>query len=130
MTRDDLSQLYYLNREIEGEKRRLRELQDIATGTMMKIAGLPHIGTVSDKAALEQEIDECRRVIEAKSLLCVVEYNRLNRYIGAIDDSLLRQVLSYRFVSGLSWRQVAAHIGGGNTADSVKKICYRFLGRK
>ncbi len=43
-------------------------------------------------------------------------------WVEGIEDSLLRQVIILRHVNGLSWRQVAREIGGGNTADSVRKM--------
>lgn len=130
MTKKELSQLYYINREIEQDKRRLRELEDASTNTAAKITGLPHVGGISDKTAIAAEIVDCCAVIKAKTELSVVEYNRLNRYIVSVEDSLIRQILALRFINGLSWRQVAENIGGGNTADGVKKICYRFLDKK
>jgi len=58
-----------------------------------------------------------------------IERNRLERYIASIDDSLLRQIFTYRFVNGLAWEQVAACVGGGNSAGSVKMACHRYLRR-
>jgi len=72
-------------------------------------------------------IAEQRQLVELKTEQLIIEYNRLNRYIASIEDSQMRLIMSYRFVNGLPWNQVAANIGGNNTADSVKKACYRFL---
>ena len=98
MTIKELSQLYHLNREIEQEKIRLQELTAAATDTSAKISGLPHVGGLSDKTAIAVQIADSRAVIEAKIALSVVEYNRLNRYINSVEDSLTRQILSLRFV--------------------------------
>lgn len=130
MTKKELSQLYYLNREIEQDKRRLQELGDASTNIATKVTGLPHIGGIFDKTAIAAEIVDCRAVIKAKTELSVVEYNRLNRYIASVEDSLIRQILTLRFVNGLSWKQVAENIGGGNTADGVRMLCDRFLHEK
>lgn len=111
MTKKELSQLYWLNREIEQEKHRLAELEAAATDTSVKITGLPHVGGISDKTAIAAQIADCREVIEAKLRLSVVEYNRLNRFIANVDDSQMRQILSLRYVSGLSWQQIAFTIG-------------------
>lgn len=127
MTKSELSQLYYLNREIEREKRRLVELKAAAISVAAKITGLPHVGGISDKTAIAAEIADCEAVIDAKIKLSVVEYNRLNRYIATVDDSLTRQILTLRFVEGMPWTQVARSIGGGNTADGVRKSCDRFI---
>ena len=127
MTLQELSQLYYLNREIEHEKKRLKELEAAATNTAAKITGLPHISGIADKTAIAAQMAECRVILEARIAQSAVEYNRLMRYINGISDSLTRQIFTLRFVSGLSWNQVALHIGGGNTGDGVRKHTMRFL---
>ena len=129
MTKQELSQLYYLNREIEIEKRRLEELESAATSMTTKITGLPHVSGTSRKVEnYAILIAEQRELVELKVKQSIIEYNRLNRYINSIDDSFIRQILSLRYVNRLSWNQIAHHIGG-NTADSVRKTHDRFLSR-
>ena len=128
MTLKELSQLYYLNREIEMDQRRLRELEAKALPGAQVLTGMPHGSNVADIVGrYAAEIADLRGIIEAKHQQCLYERSRLERYIADIDDSLLRQVFTYRFVNGLPWLQVAACIGGGNTADSVRMACYRYL---
>ena len=127
MTKKELSQLYYLNREIEIEKRKLEELETAATSATAKITGLPHVGGVSKKTEnYAILIAEQRELVELKIKQSIIEYNRLNRYINSIDDSFIRQILTLRYVNRLSWNQIAHHIGG-NTADSVRMAHNRFL---
>lgn len=128
MTLKELSQLYYLNREIEMDQRRLRELEAKALPGAQVISGTPHGSGAADVVGrYAVEIADLRGIIEAKCRQCLYERRRLERYIADIDDSLLRQIFTYRFVSGLSWGQVAACVGGENTAGSVKMACYRYL---
>ena len=128
MTLKELSQLYYLNREIEMDQRRLRELEFKALPGAQSLTGMPHGSGLSDVVGrYAAEIADLRGIIEAKHQQCLYERNRLERYIADIDDSLLRQIFTYRFVNGLPWLQVALCIGGDNTADSVKKQVYRHL---
>ena len=130
MTLKELSQLYYLNREIEMDQRRLRELEAKALPGAQVITGMPHGTGVVDKVGeYAAEIADLRGIIGAKHQQCLYERSRLERYIAGIDDSLLRQIFTYRFINGLPWHQVAACIGGGNTADSVRMACYRYLGK-
>ncbi len=130
MTLKELSQLYYLNREIEMDQQRLRELEVKALPGAQVITGMPHGSGVSDVVGrYAAEIADLRGIIEAKHQQCLYERSRLERYIAGIDDSLLRQIFTYRFINGLPWHQVAACIGGGNTADSVRMACYRYLGK-
>lgn len=127
MTKKELSQLYWLNREIDENKARLAELEAAATNTAVKISGLPHVAGISDKTAIAAEIADVREIIKAKTAISVVEYNRINRYIASVDDSLMRQILSLRYINGLSWQQVAMSIGGGNTEDGVRMAHNRYL---
>ena len=128
MTLKELSQLYYLNREIEMDKKRLQELEVLAVSISPNLTGMPRSPGVSDKVGrYAAEIADLKGIIEAKHQQCLYERSRLERYIAGIDDSLLRQVLTYRFVNGLPWEQVAACVGGSNTAGSVKMMCYRYL---
>ncbi|WP_251319905.1 hypothetical protein [Flintibacter muris] len=128
MTLKELSQLYYLNREIEMDQRRLRELEARALPGAQVITGMPHGSGVADIVGrYAAEIADLRGIIEAKHQQCLYERSRLERYIADIDDSLLRQIFTYRFVNGLPWLQVAACIGGNNTADSVRVACNRYI---
>lgn len=128
MTLKELSQLYYLNREIEMDKKRLQELEIMAVSISPNLTGMPRSPGVSDKVGrYAAEIADLKGIIEAKHKQCLYERSRIERYISSLDDSLLRQIFTYRFVNGLPWEQVAACVGGSNTAGSVKMMCYRYL---
>lgn len=112
LTKKELSQLYWLNREIAEEKRKLAELEVAAVGSTAKITGLPHVTGAHDKVGdLAILIAEQRDLIDLKVRQSVIEYNRLNRYINGIEDAQMRMILSLRYVNGLSWQQVAFSIG-------------------
>ena len=128
MTLKELSQLYYLNWEIEMDKKRLQELEIMAVSISPNLTGMPRSPGVSDKVGrYAAEIADLKGIIEAKHKQCLYERSRIERYISSLDDSLLRQIFTYRFVNGLPWEQVAACVGGSNTAGSVKMMCYRYL---
>lgn len=128
MTLKELSQLYYLNREIEMDRRRLWELEQRAVPGAQVLDGLPHGGTRLDSVGMyAAEIADLRGIIAAKHQQCLYERSRLERYISGIDDSLTRQIFTYRFVEGMTWAQVANRIGGGNNAGNIRVLCYRYL---
>ena len=102
MTLNELSQLYYLRREIEREKQRLEQLQG------------------------KEDVAELEQIIRAKIARCNDERTNLEKYIADIPDSLTRQVFTFRFIDGYSWVRVASAIGN-NTADSVRMICKRYI---
>lgn len=128
MTIKELSQLYHLNQEIEMDRLRLRNLEARAQPGAQVITGMPHTPGTKDKVGeCAAEIADLRGIIEAKHQQCLYERARLERYIAGIDDSLTRQMFKLRFVNGLTWRQVAAGIGGGNTDDGCRKAVQRYL---
>ena len=135
MTLEELSQLYYLNREIERDKARLEELYVKAGCDGQRIPEITGVsgalGVTTDKMAkYVAEIVDLKGIIEANIQRCFYELNRLNRYINDVDNAQIRLILSLRFINGLSWRQVAASIGGNSTEDSVRMACMRFLQKK
>ena len=112
MTKQELSQLYYLNREIEELQKRIGELE-VKTQSMTKpITGMPNVPGVVDKLGkYVAEIADLKSLLDLNIKKCFYELNRLNRYIQGIDDSEIRMILSLRYINGLSWRQVAFSIG-------------------
>lgn len=63
-------------------------------------------------------------MLESDLLLTI---NEVDEFISTISDSQIRQIVRYRVLDELSWRQIAQKIGGGNTEDSTKKIFYRYF---
>ena len=112
MTKEKLSQLFYLNREIEQLKTRLVELECAATSCTAQITGMPHASGISDKVGkYGVEIADLKDLLEFNLKKCFSELNKLNQYIQGIDDSEIRMILSLRYINGLSWQQVAFSIG-------------------
>lgn len=160
MTVKELSQLYWLNREIELDQQRLDYLDIEIAKDEEKLARLeleasspsgpnydgmpksPSYGNKLENAVARiielQEIlthkkalrSDCAMTIQAKQLLCLTERNKLEQYINDLPDSLLRLIFTYRFVNGLTWYQVSEHMGMRTTEDSVKKMCYRYLAQQ
>ena len=122
MTKKELSQLYYLNREIEQYKKRLQEIEKVTPG--IPIQDDVDLERMGDYAA---EMSDLKALIELNIQKCWHELNRVNRYIESIDDSLMRQIMTYRYVYRMTWNQVADNVGGNNTEDSVRIAHNRFL---
>jgi hypothetical protein len=131
MTLKELSQLYYLDREIKLDRERLAELRsDLMNPKSPSYDGMPK--SPNPDPAMERcvaEIADLEAIIQAKIEQRIYERSRLERYISDIPDSLTRQIFTLRFVDGLKWEEVADKVGGHNTGYSVKKICYRFIAK-
>jgi len=131
MTLKELSQLYYLKREIEMDERRLQELEERALPRARVLTGTSHGGAVVDKVGkCAAEIADLRGIIEIKRRQCLYERSRLERYIGEIPDSITRQIFELRFVDGLRYDEIASQLGGGNTFEGVRKRVSRYLSKK
>ncbi len=48
-------------------------------------------------------------------------------YINSIDDSLIRQLVIYRYKHGLKWQEIATRMGSDYTEDGLRKRLERFL---
>jgi flagellar biosynthesis chaperone FliJ len=157
LTVKELSKLYWLKREIDQNTRkleklqqvlaedeeRLRTLQDNADGLHgMNMDGMPHgssVGSAVENTALRimqleedvkqrrEEVLNLQALISARQTLAVLERARLEKYIGEIDDPRMRLAFTCRFESGQSWEDVAQSMGGKCEADTVKKMCYRYI---
>ena len=128
MNKKDLSQLYYLNREIEEQQRRLQELEDLATSCTSHITGMPRGTDWPDKIAkYAAEIADLKSLLDLNLKKCFYELNRLNRFIASVEDSEMRLIFALRYVNGLSWEQVAASINVCATEDSVRMRHNRYL---
>lgn len=130
MTLKELSQLYFLRREIDSLRERLDELRATATSapiqTLSDMPASPHNGE-SRVERYVVAIAELETLISDKLEACIQERIRLERFIETIPDSRLRLIFTYRFDRGMTWTAVAWRLGGGETVDSVKHACYRFL---
>ena len=128
MTKKELSQLYYLKKEIKEQQRRIAELEAAATNCSTKITGLPSGKGISDKIGnYAAQIADLKALLDLNLKKCFYEFNRLNRYIEEVEKPLIRQIMIYRFVNGYSWRKIAYTVGGNNTPDGLRIKMMRFL---
>ena len=128
MTARELKNLYYLKKEIKEQQRRLAELEAAATNCSSKITGLPSGKGISDKIGnYAAQIADLRALLDLNIKKSFYELNRLIRYIGSVEDPLIRKVMIYRFENHLSWQQIERAIGGNNKAESLRKKLYRYL---
>ena len=129
MTLRELSKYYKLRERLERNREMLTSLYAAAGPGAQAITGMPHATGVSDGVAgLIIEIADLEEHIDDLKAECAQEKKKLEKYIGAIKDDQTRMIFRLRFIHCMTWLEVADTIGGRNTANSVKKTCYRYLG--
>ncbi|MDR1754780.1 MAG: hypothetical protein LBR74_07740 [Eubacterium sp.] len=132
MTKKELKQIYYLNKEVDMWKKQLKEIEyDMAlqSPNWKLIRSAP--GYCTDKTAdLAANIAEIQDIIAGKLIEILEKRKGILDFIINIDDSFIRQIIKYRYISCMSWVNVAFHVGGGNTDETVRKAHDSFLKRR
>ena len=128
MTVKELSQLYWLKKEIRRDQERLEELRVLARSPSgPNLSGMKVQGG-KQESKLEKivlQIVELEEMLSEKQIRSIEQQLELERYIETIPESYLRTIFGYRFIDGMTWPQIAIQMS--TTEDSVKKACYRYI---
>lgn len=128
MTKNDLKQIYYINKEIKMWQRELDRLQCKSLVGSPQITGMPIGRGISDKVGdTASEIAEIKTIINGKLAEIQLQRKKIIEYINSIDDSIARQIVFLYCVSNFNFYQIAKELGEGYTYDSVRQIYYRRL---
>ena len=129
MTLDELNIHFNLVTELKKAKDMLQNLWNAAYPGGQVLTGMPHAPGVKDKIGdLGIEIADLEMEIEAMEAAVNNSAVPVLAFIAEIPDIQTRMVFRLRFCRGYQWKEVARMLGGGNSEDSVKKVCYRYLG--
>ena len=122
MKREKLESIFYLKKEIEMWTNELIEIeaQSEAKAQPTYVFGGRSSLTSDNTASQAIRRAEVKRNIERLLQECAKEVKAVTEYIECVDDPLLRQIIYLRCIRCESWNNVAAKVGGGNTADSVR----------
>lgn len=128
ITKEELSQIHWLNKEIAMWQQKLERLESQSLVKGQQITGMPFGGSksmskVEDRAVMLEEIRERIRNLQDRAER---EQVRILKYIESIEDCFIRQIIQYRFLELKSWKEVAEKLGGNNSPESVRKAFQRF----
>lgn len=129
MTLDELNRHLDLITELKKAQDMLQSLWNAAYPGGQVLTGMPHAPGVKDKigdlaieiADLESDIADLEARVSASE-------KPVKEFISNIQDIQTKMVFRLRFCRGYQWKEVARVLGGGNSEESVKKVCYRYLG--
>ena len=127
MTKKELSNLYNLNRKIERLKEEIETVRDRAEKTTTIPSDMPRGGVVTD---CKEELVYLQQMLEIEVKKSIMEQQRLENYISSIDDVLIQNIIAYRFVKGLGWKEIERLTGGNNTSKGLQMKLKRFLQKK
>ena len=131
MTKEELNQIYYLEKEIEMWRKALNRLQSRSLLPSQEITDMPFGTGISDKvgnhAVTEVDIEDKIKALQKKA---IEEQYKVLEYIETIDDSLMKQIIYHRHVLCMKWNEVAKALESSNSPDNLRIMHDRFLEEK
>lgn len=107
----------------------LQSLRDAACPGAAALTGMPHTPGIKDKVGdLAAEIVDMDARVGFLEEEVKASEGQIMPFIQGIDDDQTRLIFRLRFIRGMPWKVVASVLGGRNSEEGVKSICYRFLG--
>lgn len=67
-----------------------------------------------------------RKLMKRKEKLLELQ-EEVNDFINNIEDSLVRQAITLRYIDGMSWQMAAKEMGSNTTADSIRMAVNRYM---
>lgn len=70
-----------------------------------------------------------KSIIEHRAKIndCRERLHNCELFFESIEDMQTRQIFELRYIHCMKWTDIAAHIGGYNTPDTVRMRCCRYL---
>lgn len=129
MTLQELNRHFELRERLDKANEMLDALRAAACPGAQVLTGMPHSTGVKDKVGdLAVEIADMDTRIQFLEDEIKTGEETILPFIRSIEDDQTRLIFRLRFIRCLTWKEVAAVIGGRNSEDSVKMVCYRYLG--
>lgn len=127
MTLDELNSHLDMVTQLQDARDRLQSMRDSILRAS-SIDGLPRGSGTGDKvSALALKISEQEETVKRYERIVAKSYVRVKAYIDSISDNRTNLIFYLRFICGYEWKAVAEVIGGRNTEEAVKAVCYRYL---
>jgi uncharacterized coiled-coil DUF342 family protein len=118
MIKEELGQIIKLKKEIDQLRQKLQELSygdsdtmvtDKVRGSMNQFPYLPRSFTITGREEMSEECLKERSAVAAKirekTQSLMEKVNKAFEYIESVEDSNIRQILTYRYIDGLTWEQ-------------------------
>lgn len=124
MTRKELSQVYFLDKELKQRERQLQELIESSQVKSPQITGMPfqNTGETSDRVSETAiKIVEYTNAVQTYKQALEIRKQAIDRWVMSLDDSYLRQIIHYRCYELMSWSKIAMLL---NTTEGSIKMYY------
>ena len=128
MTIGELNQLAYLQKAIEMESERLRELRESVDVKSPVITDMPKAPGARDKLGetVPKIVDQEAEILASLQKFTALK-ERAEQFINRTPNPRMKMILVMRFMDQKQWQEIADIIGGKETEYSVKQACYRYV---
>jgi DNA-directed RNA polymerase specialized sigma subunit len=127
LTKEELSKLRKIKTEIDQIRRELENIepeytQDSVTGSYTCFPYTQHPIKIAGYAidSYERKVQRIQSRLNRKLTELVEEKDRLTEFIYSIDDGDLRQILTYRYMNGLTWKEIGEHMNYATSTIRLK----------
>lgn len=128
MTKKELKQIYYINREIILWKRELERVKSESEVKGQQLTGMPRGGNISDTTGERaSRVIDIELIILGKLAEIQIQRKAIMEYINSIDDSFTRQLIYYRHVLLMDWEEIANTFNGTCSSASLRKAHSRWM---
>lgn len=98
-------------RKVERLGEQLAELRQDKMSPSATSDGMPHGTDISDLSDYAARMDEIERELMAARYDRICAFQTVQRQIEQLDDEQEKDLLTYRYLRGLKWEEVAVRMG-------------------
>lgn len=111
-------------------QKELEQLRPLRSEIRMHDKALKNLEREHEAAHWPEKVQEVREIIEGMRRRCAAQLEGLERWLAAVPDDFMREVLTLRYSEGLTWKNAAIKLGGGNNSGTLRMAASRYLGRE
>ena len=105
-----LKQYRSLSMEIDQISEELQRWQDLATRISPSYSDMPHGGGSDKVQTAAVEVAELTDKLNQKLHQAIMVQENIKKLLESLDDIKLRQLMSYRYINGMRWEEIAVRM--------------------
>ena len=105
-----LNQYRIMHIEIDQITKELQRWQDLATRISPSYSDMPHGGGSDKVQTAAVEVAELTDKLNQKLHQAKMVQENIKKLLESLDDIKLRQLMSYRYINGMRWEEIAVRM--------------------
>lgn len=105
-----LNQYRIMHIEIDQITKELQRWQDLATRISPSYSDMPHGGGSDKVQTAAVEVAELTDKLNQKLHQAIMVQENIKKLLESLDDIKLRQIMSYRYINGMRWEEIAVRM--------------------